>query len=114
MKTFRKNGHSHLVTLTAAVLSGGVVGPLGTSGRFGIAVVDGAVGDEIATETSGVHELDAGTTLTWADGDTLYWDAGSSQLTDSATGNSVIGPAVGEKGAGDETAQVLVNNAPSK
>ena len=114
MQTYKKPGHVRPYTAGSAIAVDEVVGPIGTSELFGVAVNPIANGEEGELSISGEHELAADSTDIWADGDTLYWDVADSNLTDDADGgtNKAIGEAVGAKAASATMARVLLNGRP--
>lgn len=65
-----------------------------------------------AVEVSGVHELAAGSSLTWSQGDILYWTG--SALTNVASGSTQIGYAHTAKLNSETTNQVLLNGRPGQ
>lgn len=83
----------------------------GASGFIGVAintVLAGALG-QLAISGFATLPATAGTGLTFADGDLLYWDASAGKLTKTATGNTRAGRAYGAKAAATTTATVLLN-----
>lgn len=98
------------VTLLVAATSGDVV-ILGN--LLGIAETTGAIGDVIAIETSGIHELAADNSTAFVLGDLLYWDG--TELTKTAAGNTFIGVCTLAKGSSTTLGLVKLNErrAPS-
>jgi len=88
VKNYIQEGKIMQRTLTADVLSGGVV--LLPSG-VGIAEVDGLTGASISVHVEGVFEVAKEAPLVINQGDKLYWDAVASKFTKTATGNTPAG-----------------------
>lgn len=60
----------------------------------GIALASGVSGDVIPVQVCGVFEVTkhgAGSGQAWAVGTALYWDAGNSRFTTTASGNTLAG-----------------------
>lgn len=114
MKTHVQNGgrENYLNESGVDIAVDEVVGPLGTSARFGIAIADIADTEAGAICTAGVHKLPATAADAWDHGDTLYWDPTTEKLTDVAGAGPLdsIGTAVGPKAASATTAEFLLNN----
>jgi len=100
---------NHTNATSTAIASGDVV-VVGT--RIGIAIADIAVGSVGALAMAGVHKLLATVADSWAAGATLYWNATTEMLTDTAAANPVAGIAWAAKLALATTATVLVNGIP--
>jgi len=98
MNNFVQEGHS----LDFVAPAGGVVsGGLYVTGAFAhIAATTAAEGESYAGWLEGVYTLTAethATTQAIAKGGPVYWDAGNSRATKTATGNVLIGAAVDAK-----------------
>jgi len=71
---------------------------------------------DIADEASGlaydegVFELPAKSADTWDDGAVIYWDATEAELTDTSSGNTLAGTAVGAKAGSTAYAQVKLRS----
>lgn len=102
-----KAGEVHLV-LAADLEVGGVLIE-GARAHILLGLTAGSTGEKRAFADEGIWELAALSTDTWASGDTLYWDSTNKQLTDTATGNTAIGNAVGAKSSGATTAKINLN-----
>lgn len=111
MKNVIKDGRSFTFTATTDVSSGEVV-PLGSGGMFGVAAVNIPAGEsgELSLE-NGVLEFAsvAGGALTF--GTEMYWDAGNSRVTSTATNNTRIGYLYEDKADGVAVAKVNVIHA---
>lgn len=77
-------------------------------GQFlGIAQIDGVVGETVPMVTVGSHELPALTpAAAFSQGATLYWDATPGELTETASGNLLVGWAAADKALNAATAVV--------
>ncbi|WIX23745.1 DUF2190 family protein [Xanthomonas arboricola pv. corylina] len=110
MKNAYQDGRVLDVTLTAAVLSGGVI----ADGKLvAIAVTDGAVGETIAAHVEGVFALPKLPAAVIARGTSLNWDADTKQAISAAGGagdTNNIGYAI--EAAGNGAATVLVRLTP--
>lgn len=102
MKNYIQNGDVLDAVLGADVASGGVVvvGEL-----VGVATTAGKSGDTIAVNLCGVFEV-AKATGAINQGAKVYWDAGNSNATTTASGNKQIGHAWLAAQSGDATVQV--------
>lgn len=110
MKNAYQDGRVLDVTLTAAVLSGGVI----ADGKLvAIAVTDGAVGETIAARVDGVFPLPKLPAAVIARGASVNWDADTKQAISAAGGagdTNNIGYAI--EAAGNGAATVLVRLTP--
>ena len=88
--------------------SGGVIV---AGNQVRVALVALANGDSGECAVAGVWKLDATSADAWDDGDILYWNAGTSKLTDTVGANKQAGFAVGDKAALETTAEVLLASA---
>lgn len=91
---------------SAAISSGDVVV---ITPRIGVAQADIAVGATGALRLCGVCDLDATSADSWSAGATLYWNATTSKLTDTAGANPTAGIAFEDKAALTTTAAVILN-----
>jgi predicted RecA/RadA family phage recombinase len=106
MKNFVQIGDVIDHTPGADVASGAVV-VIGA--RVGIAVSAIASGETGAIRVKGVVELAKLSTDTPAQGALLYWDAGNSRLTTTATDNVLAGYAAKAAGNGVTTVELHLN-----
>ncbi len=104
MKNYLYSGDIVPVTAAAALSSGDgvLVGKI-----FGVAQVDAASGEEVNIVTRGVFTLPKASTDTPTQGAQLYWDG--SELTTTATGNTLVARAVVAAASGDETVDARLN-----
>lgn len=112
MKNAHQDGRVLNVTLTADVASGGVV----SQGRlFGIAVTNGASGDDIAVMVEGVFRLPKLSSAVIAAGAAVTWDVspapGKVIVASAATGD-VEGFGYATEAAGNGVTEVLVRLCP--
>jgi predicted RecA/RadA family phage recombinase len=98
MKNFIAEGCSIEYTAGADIDSGDVVA-LGMG--VGVAAGDIANGEKGTVHVRGVFELAKATGTAWTEGDKLYWDAGASKFTKTATGNKPAGFAHAAAASGD-------------
>lgn len=105
-KTFVQEGDT--LEFTAPV--GGVVSGRGylIGDTFVVAVADAAAGQLFNGRTRGVFSLPKAAAVTPAQGVKLYWIAGSGTVTNSASGNVLIGTHAGAAAAGAGDATILV------
>jgi len=91
----------HIIDLTAAavVASGDIVVVNSTSNVVAIALTGAAIGDVYSAQLNEVWEAPAASADVIAIGDKLYFDAGASELTISAAGNTYAGYAFNAKPA---------------
>lgn len=68
-------------------------------------------GKTYQAQATGRYQMPAKTTDEWAAGDLVYWDATNEELTDTASGNKVVGRADVAKTNGQTTNIVLLNSA---
>lgn len=106
MKNFVQEGSVLDYTPGAAVASGAVVL---FGARVGIAVTDIPANVTGALRVKGVVELAKKGTDNVAQGALLYWDATNSQLTTTASGNTLAGYAAKAAGAGVTTVWLHLN-----
>lgn len=106
--TFHNEGKRMPYTnATSATISSGDVVVL--TDMIGIAIADIAASDTGVLDVSGVHLLDkASGAIT--QGQQLYWDASSENLTTSSTGNEKAGRAWAAASTAATTAYVLLNS----
>ena len=108
MKTFIQPGDIVTMTAPAAKSSGDgvLVGSL-----FGVAVADAANCAALQIKTGGVATLTRDSADTFAVGDRVYWEDGSSFVTITATSNKLIGVAMEAKSAAAGNIQVRLNGS---
>lgn len=105
MKNYVQSGNRMPFTAGADVASGD---PVIVGDIVGIAVGDVANGADGELQLCGVFELaKANAAITAAD--TLYWDAGNSNVTTTASGNTKIGFAFAPAALGAATAMVKLS-----
>lgn len=97
------------VTLTAAVTSGDVV-IVGQT--LGVALEDGAIGDEVSVQVDGVFEVPKKSAAVFAAGESLVWDVSATGFDDNqfsaGTGDVSGAAAVAFKaGANGETTALV-------
>lgn len=111
-KTYVSDGDEITVTLAAAGKSGDLV-VLGNSNTAAVLFEDGAVGDTVSAKNNGVFTLASDGTAA-AQYDDAYWDATTSQVTN--TSNAGANPGIGKfhkaVAANATTCQVLLNGTP--
>jgi predicted RecA/RadA family phage recombinase len=106
-KNFKAVGDVFDHTLTAAVIAGAVVVMADT---VGVALSDGAIGDEVAVRVGGVFELPKASADDIAQGAKVYWDATPGNITTDATAPNVYaGHAFAAAGASTTTVLVRLN-----
>ena len=114
MDTFKQEGDRILKTLTVAVLSGDpqVVG----TGLLGVAMNDGAIGDDADFAIEGVFQLPKVSAAVIARGDSVFWDASADEIDDNAAikaaGDFTCGWATKAAGAGVVIVEVKINSSP--
>lgn len=110
MKNFIAKGDIIEFTASADITSGdGVL--LGS--LFGVATGDVANGDNGSLKLTGVFDLPKAASQAWSPGDPIYWDAGNSVCTKTASTHKRIGAAVTSVagGANDIIGRVRLNGA---
>lgn len=85
------------ITAGSPVLMGSIVG---------IAAKGGVSGEVIPVNVCGVFTVTKATGAAWAVGDALYWDAGNSSFTKTASGNTLAGYAYAAAASGAATGQI--------
>lgn len=94
---------------TAAVTSGDLIV---AGSMFGIALMDGAIGDTITLDASGqVVSLPKHAADTFAVGAKVYWDNTNKYTTSTTTSNTYIGVAVLAAAGGDANTTVRLNES---
>lgn len=73
---------------------------------LGVALIGGTTGDMIPIQVEGVFTLAKTTGEAWTLGSKLYWSAGTSKVTTTATSNKHIGYAAADAASGDTTGNV--------
>lgn len=96
------NSSSTAIAVGAVVLMSNIVGV-----AIAAIAASGGVG---AVQISGVWTL-AAAAGAWVQGDNLYWDAGNSDFTKTASGNTLAGVAADTKASAATTGNVLLNGA---
>lgn len=106
MKNFVQLGGTISAILTAAASSGdGVL----EGSIFGIASVDGEIGDTVELQTTGVFTLPKTSANTPAQFAKAYWDNTAKAVTTTATANTLIGVFMAALGSGTTTADIRLN-----
>jgi len=107
MRNFRQEGN--VVTCTAP--SGGVVsgGGYKIGDIFGVAAVTAAEGEGFELAVAGVYTLPKAAGVI-AEGVKVYWSAANSNVTTTASGNTLIGHAVGAWADGATALDVRLSN----
>ena len=107
MKNFRREGNSNPVPAPA----GGVVAGDGVlvGSLFGIAAIDAAEGESVEIASVGVFEMKKTSAQAWTVGAKVYWDGTNKVATTTASGNSLIGVAVGAAANPSATGLVRLN-----
>jgi predicted RecA/RadA family phage recombinase len=105
MKNFYCSGNAIDVVLAAAILSGA---PILIGTLVGIATKDGAIGDTISVNLTGVFNLTKVTPQAISQGVQLYWDDTAKKVTtsDGTGANSKIGHAYAAALSADTTVYV--------
>ena len=106
MKNYVKPGDHLTVIAPADVNSGGLVK---VGSLIGIAQHDALSGEEVEIVRKGCFTLPKVSAQAWAQGDKIYWNAGSSQCTTAASGNTLVGAAVVDAANPSETGLVLLD-----
>ena len=106
MKNFIQPGNTVTVTLTAAASSGDVVI---VNNLVGIAATDGANGDDIEIQVTGVFELPKTSANTPGQFALAYWDTSAGEVTTTSTDNTLIGVFTEAYGSGTTVANVRLN-----
>ncbi|GAB5376478.1 MAG: hypothetical protein AcusKO_29400 [Acuticoccus sp.] len=75
---------------------------------FGVATFAADAGQTVVIKTTGVFEMPKAAGAVTA-GAKLYWDDSASNVTTTATDNSLIGAAVSDQASGDPTVAVRLN-----
>jgi predicted RecA/RadA family phage recombinase len=108
MKNQVQKGDAVNVTLTAAITSGS---GLLLGAMFGVAAVNGNIGDVIALWLVGVFTLNKNSAEAWTLGQAIYWDPVAKQCTVTATNNVKIGVATAPAANPSATGNVRLNGA---
>lgn len=90
-----------------SALSAGAVVLIGN--RIGVLLTDLANGEVGAAQVTGVWEIAKLSTDVVSQGALLYWDAGNSRLTTTASTHKLAGYAWAAAGSGDTTVQIKIN-----
>lgn len=106
MINFIQNGEKFTYVAGGTVTSGSyvIVGALS-----GVAENSGGSGDTITVLREGVFELPKATGTAWAQGDALFWNAGTSKFTKTPTDTSVRAVAFAAALSADATGYVQLN-----
>lgn len=71
--------------------------------------VDADEGDSFAAETTGIFELSKTTGEAWTEGQKIYWNAGTSKVSTTSGGNTLVGTASAVAGSADTTGLVRLD-----
>jgi len=113
MKTERSGGRTLTYPNTGSAISSGDV--IDLVGLYGIAETDIAATTGVgAVSITGEHELAATTAEAWAQGDHLYWNAGTKKLSAVVGAGKHIGVAARKKVVTTETTGNVLLNAPGE
>ena len=96
--------------VTAIAPAGGITSSQGViiGALFGVAAFDAAEGQEVELATEGAFTLPKATgAIGW--GAKIYWDSSNGNATSTASGNKLIGAAIGDAASGDPTVLVRLN-----
>ena len=107
MKNFLQDDEIIEVTAPAGGVTSGdgvLIGNL-----FGIAFTTEAAGAKVNLQTEGVFALPKLSTDTITQGQRVYWDANEAEVTETATGNYLIGVAIQAAGNGVVTVPVRLD-----
>lgn len=91
----------------AAALTSGQVLLMGK--RVGIVLTSAAIGEKATVRVRGVFTVSKKATDVLAQGDLLYWNATDSNLTSTASGNTLAGFAADPAGSGVTTVNISLN-----
>lgn len=110
MRNFKKSGD--VLTLTAP--SGGVVS--GSFYKIGslivVAAVTAAQGESFEAQVTGeFRDAPKTTSQSWSEGTLLYWVAGTSKFSSTASGNTPAAVATEAAGSSDTTGVVRLNGS---
>lgn len=78
---------------------------------FGVALTDGAPGDDVAIATEGVWDLPKVSAQAWTVGARIYWVAADENCTTTAGANKLIGVAVAAAANPSATGRVRLTAA---
>jgi len=97
MNNFIQPGDSQEFTAVGSVTAGQ---PVQFGYAFGIAATSVANAVKFIAKIRGVFEVTKPGSQAWAEGAAIYYDIGTNKFTTSATGNRLVGWAVGAIGSG--------------
>ena len=106
MKNYIHDGNTYPFIVIAAVMAGAVI-VLGDT--IVVAKSDGAIGELIATQATGVVNVSKLSTDAVAQGVKLYWDVANSRITTTVGSNKYAGKAFEASAAGVTTVNVDLN-----
>jgi predicted RecA/RadA family phage recombinase len=106
-KTFVQEG----TTLTLVAPSPGVKSgdPIKVGSFFGVCNYDATTGNPVEVTVEGVWDLPKASTITFAQGALVYFDATAKKVTSVTSANFLVGAATATAGASDLTARVRLN-----
>lgn len=108
MKNFIQPGEHVTVPAPADLASGDLVA---VGALYGVAQADAATGEDVTLVRRGVFELPKTSAQAWTLGAKIYWAAGTSECTTTATGNTLIGMAAAAAANPSDTGLVLLDGA---
>lgn len=96
--------------VTVPAPAGGVVSGLAylIGALFGVAGNTAGAGIGVPLHLRGVWELPKATGVNWLVGAKLYWDNTNKVLTNSASGNTLVGTARNDRVNGDTVAEIIL------
>lgn len=78
---------------------------------FGVALFTALSGVSVEIQTDGVFDITKTAGIVFAVGESAYWDDSAKSLTDSSTGNTLVGVALAAAGSGDANLRVRLNGS---
>lgn len=106
MRNYITPGEHVTITAAAAITSGQ---PVLVGDLFGVAQGDADISEDVVIVRRGVFELPKTGAQAWTVGAKIYWDAGNSACTTTASGNKLIGVAVAVAANPSATGRVLLD-----
>lgn len=108
MRNFYQTGDA----IGATAPSGGVVSgqSLLIGGLFGVAATDAAEAAKFALHVTGCYRLPKATGNSLTEGQKAYWDDTAKNITDTATGNTLVGHVIEAAATGATEAIVRLSN----
>lgn len=106
MKNYIQPGETITLPAPADVASGDAVL---VGAVFGVASATAVTGADVEVARRGVFEMAKKTAQAWTAGAKLYWDATNSEVTTTASGNTLIGAAAVAAASADVLGKVLLD-----